>query len=65
MGSPKGSEASKNNLVDFHLVLIISAHIRAEIMRTRPDPIPQDHTCILLYLPGVSAIRLISPARKG
>ena len=50
MAKPKGGK-----VVHFYLILMISAHIRAEIMRTRPDPIPRDHTCILLYLPGVSA----------
>ena len=45
------------------MLLIISAHIRAEIMRSFPGPIPRDHTCILLYLPGVSAHVPIPPAR--
>ena len=34
------------------------------VMRTCPGTIPQDHTCILLYLPGVSAY-LASYSRHG
>jgi hypothetical protein len=47
--------AREEDLAHFYSVLIISAHRRAEIMRTCSEPIPQDNTCILLYLPGVSA----------